>query len=125
MPTAVANGPSMRTDHSDKKTISKPFAHFWMSSHQYGQPKRKKRNILLETDVDAADAVTFENVTVTSKRGRATTKRVKVALYSQEIPPTSEVGPSSESLDTFTNNMEMVEPVPEVPFAEQRRRKAS
>jgi hypothetical protein len=95
-----------------------------MTSHQYGKPKRKKRNIMLDTDVDAADAVTFENVTVISKGGRATTKRVKVALDPEEIPQTSEAGRSSEPLDTFPNNMEMVEPVlDEAPFAEPTRRK--
>jgi hypothetical protein len=96
-----------------------------MTSHQYGKPKKKKRNILLETDVDAADAVTFEDVTTISKGGRATTKRVKVALYPQEeIPQIPDAGPSSEPLDAFANNMDMGEPVfDEAPFAAPPRRK--
>ena len=95
-----------------------------MTSHQYGQPKRKKRNILLETDVDAADAVTFKNVTTISKGGRATTKWVKVALYPKESSQISDAAPSSETLDTLENNMDMGAPLlDEMPVAAPTRRK--
>jgi hypothetical protein len=39
---------------------------------------------MYENDVDAAQCVTFEDVTVTSRAGNTTTKRVKVAVDLKE-----------------------------------------
>jgi hypothetical protein len=54
---------------------------FRMSSHPYKRARRRKRSVLLEDDVDAAEVVTFKNVTVTTKSGEKKTRRVKVALF--------------------------------------------
>lgn len=80
---------------------------------------------MLETDVDAADAITFETVTTVTKGGRTKTKRVKISLDDPPvIPQTSEAGPSSQPLENFPINMDMEEPFfDEAPFPEPTRSK--
>jgi len=84
-------------------------------------PKRTKRDIMLETDVDAADEVTYEEVTVTTKGGRTQTKRVKVHLY----PPVNEATPPVEEVQEpeapFANDFEMGPPEPDVVQVQETR----
>ena len=85
---------------------------------------RKKRFIMLENDVDAAEAVAFKDVTVT-KRGRTTTKRVKVHLFppeDQATPPVP-VEQVPEPAATFSNDFEMGGPEPDVVQVPERRRR--
>jgi len=87
------------------------------------KPKRRKRNIMLETDVDAAEIVTFETETYTTKGGGTKTKRIKVALNPQNVPA-GDAGPSSQPVDSVSNDMDMLEPGPDaVPCAEPKKRK--
>jgi hypothetical protein len=90
------------------------------------KPRRRKRNIMLDTDADAAEIVTFETETYTTKGGRTKTKRIKVALNPQNVPAgpsNDEAGPSSQPVDSVSNDMDM-EPGPDaVPCAEPKERK--
>lgn len=85
---------------------------------------RKKRYIMLENDVDAAEAVTFKKVTVT-KGGRTTTKKVKVHLFppEDEATPPVPVEQVPEPEATFANDFEMGGPEPDVVQVLERRRR--
>ena len=77
---------------------------------------------MFKSDIDAAEAITFKNVTVTSKGGRTQTKRVKVDLNPcvNEGTPTGEQ--SEEAGGSFANDIEMEELMPDaVPVQEPRR----
>ena len=87
-------------------------------------PKKNKRTVMFESDIDAAEAITFQDVIVTSKGGRTQTKRVKVDLN----PRVNEGTPSEEQSEgaggSFANDIEMEDPMPDaVPVQEPRRHK--
>jgi len=87
-------------------------------------PKKMKRSILLEDDIDAAEAVTFQNITVTSKGGRTQTKRVKVDLNPRAHEATPPAEQSQEPQGPLANDIEMGELMPDaVPVQEPRHRK--
>ena len=92
--------------------------------HSITMPKRTKRDIMLESDVDAADVVTFEEVHITTKGGRTQTKRVKVHLnppLHKEKPPIDEL---QETEAPFANDIEMdVLELDGVPVEEPRHQK--
>ena len=85
---------------------------------------KKKHTVMFESDIDAAEAITFQNVTITSKTGRTQTKRVKVDLNPRvhEPPPLPEQSPRPEG--PFGGDIEMEGLMPDaVPVQELRRRK--
>ena len=75
-------------------------------------------------DVDAAQFVTYEDVTVTNWVGKAQTKRVKVPLYAweSESGQTSAAGPSHTEADYVVYDLEMAD---EVPIADPKPRKVN
>jgi hypothetical protein len=82
---------------------------------------KKKRTILMEGDIDAADTVTFKNVTVTSKGGITQTKRIRVDLYPHVREATP---PAVEPEGPFANDIEMLDSMPDaVLVSEPRHRK--
>lgn len=73
---------------------------------------------MYENDVDAAEFVTFEDVTVTTRAGNTMTKRVKVALDQQEsqsgqIPIVGSSHPTPA--DCFEDGIAEADQVPMVP----------
>ena len=81
----------------------------------------------MEGDIDAAEAVTFKNVTVTSKGGKTQTKRIRVdlnPLVHEATPPAVEPEGPFAPEGPFENDIEMRDSMPDaVPVSEPRRRK--
>ena len=79
---------------------------------------------MFESDIDAAEAVTFQDVIVTSKGGRTQTKRLKVDLNPRPYEATPTAKQSQELEGSFANDIETGEPLPNaVPVQEPRCRK--
>lgn len=91
-------------------------------SSQAGKRPRRRRNILVEGDVDAADAVTFKKVTTTTRSGKQKTTTVKVALLPEESQPaqTPPPGPSHHEVDYTLNDVDMPDAEP---IADPKQRK--
>lgn len=75
---------------------------------------------MYENDVDAAEFVTFEDVTVTSRRGKTTTKRVKVAVDMEDadlgqIPPApdNDIPPAPDN--DIPHGLDVADEVPIMP----------
>jgi hypothetical protein len=82
---------------------------------------KKKRTMLMEGDIDAAEAVTFKNVTVTSKGGITQTKRIRVDLNPRIHEATT---PAVELEGSFANDIEVCESMPDaVPVSDPMHRK--
>jgi len=116
-----------KCDSMDKKCLvdsaALPAALYFRSTTM-PRNKRTKRDILLETDVDAADAVTYEDVTYTTKGGKTKTKRVKVDLNPRVHHPTPPVQEPQEPEAPLANDFEMGGPEPDVvQVPEPKRRK--
>ena len=87
-------------------------------------PRKNNRTVMFESDIDAAEAVTFQDVIVTSKGGRTQTKRLKVDLNPRPYEATPTAEQSQELEGSFANDIETGEPLPDaVPVQEPRRRK--
>jgi hypothetical protein len=67
----------------------------------YKRTKRRKRDVMHWNDVEAAQFVTYEDVTVVNPAGTAQTKRVKVPLYPRETESghTAAAGPAHNQAD--------------------------
>jgi len=91
-----------------------------MPAHK--QTKRRTRDVMHWNDVDAAQFVTYEDVTVINRAGKAQTKRVKVPLYPREsdsgqIPAAC---PPYNQADYVSHDVDMAD---EVPIADPKPRK--
>lgn len=78
------------------------------------RPRKPKRTVMYEGDVEAADAVTFQTVTRTNRAGKQSTKKIKIAINAQcsqatETPP---AGPSQEIDGNNFNDVEMPDDMP-------------
>jgi hypothetical protein len=75
--------------------------------------RKNKRKIMVEDDIDAAEIVTFRNVTVTSSSGSTQTKRVMVELFprvEQEVAPPAQ---SPEPEQSFATDIDMGDAMPD------------
>jgi hypothetical protein len=79
----------MFLSHSLNFSPSRHFCVVSMSTQPFNRGRKSKRKVLYENDADAADEVTFRNVTTIGKKGKLKKTRVKEALYG---PPSTAVG---------------------------------
>ena len=61
----------------------------------YQPKKRRKREIMYEGDVDAAECVTFETETYTTRTGKQKTRKIKVPLSLPGTEPRNEATPGA------------------------------
>ena len=84
-----------------------------MSSYTHRQPRKRKRDLMiLDEDVDAAEIVTFEEVTVTRKDGTTKTRKVTVPLFEAQPTPMAPPVTSEESIDAGIHDINMIDPPP-------------
>jgi hypothetical protein len=79
---------------------------------------------MVEGDMNAAEFVTFQNVTVTSSSGSTQTKRVMVELFPRVEEEIARPAQSPEPEQSFANDYDMGDAMPEgIPDSVPRHRK--
>ena len=70
--------------------------------------------MILDEDVDAAEIVTFEEVTVTRKDGTTKTRKVTVPLFKAQPTPMAPPVTSEESIDARIHDIDMIDAPPDI-----------
>ena len=102
-----------------------------MSSHGHRQPRKRKRDMMImDEDVEAAEIVTFEEVTVTRRDGTTAIRKVTVPLFHPQPAQTERPESSHDPIDAMANDMDMIDAPHEpeqdiVPVAAPRSGKVS
>ena len=86
-----------------------------MSSHTHRQPRKQKRDLMiLDEDVDTAEIVTFEEVTVTRKDGTTKTRKVTVPLFEAQLTLMAPPVTSEESINAGIHDIDMIGSPPDI-----------
>lgn len=69
--------------------------------------------MIMDEDVDAAEIVTFEDVTVTRRDGRTATRKVTVPLFQAQPAQTEPPATSEDHINAVANDIDMIDFPPE------------
>ena len=65
--------------------------------------------MIMDEDVEAAEIITFEEVTVTRRDGTTAIRKVTVPLFEAQPAETERPGTSHDPIDAMANDMDMID----------------